>query len=310
MMAALATSYSEQRYYPQQLRDYQEKAIEAILTSWRGEESQSRPLLSAATGAGKTTIIAEVLRRYVNPATMRALVIAHREELIEQLYERIANQFDGALDRLYAGGSGMFGAPGLGVVMAERDDANARILCGTVQSLHPRRLQRVLKHGAFDVLVVDEAHHFAAGGIYDTLAQALLQANPNLKILGVSATPYRNDKKALGALFTHIPFEWTIEDGIASGYLVPPTRIKVTTSVDLSTVRTQAGDYNQSRMLSILKAQNWLELCVNAFKGRPDLPAGRPVWRCRVLRRDAGTVRAGPTAARAAWAVHPQRGPR
>lgn len=144
---------------PQTLRDYQRKATDAILQNWT--DGESAPLLFMATGGGKTTVIAQTLVETVDPRLSRALVLAHREELIRQLKERIEQQYGEKLKGWFGDGFD----PGIGVVMADENQMSARIVVATRQSLHKRRLTEVLGHGAFDVLVVDEC--FPAGTLIE-----------------------------------------------------------------------------------------------------------------------------------------------
>jgi superfamily II DNA or RNA helicase len=251
----------------QEMRPYQAEALAGIATSYRN--GNKRPLLVMATGGGKTTVLAEFLRANIDPATQRVLVVAHTEEIIFQLRERIDNQF---------GGLGMInGVPGIGVVMASFDDTSARIVVATRQSLHPKRLEKVMEHGAFDYLIVDEAHHAIIANTYGVIMEVCTKRNPELRALGLTATPKRTDRQALGTLWDDIAFEWSIKDGVAEGYLSPPVRISVATEVNVSGVKTSRGDYSQRRLMSILKAYNWLELAMDAYdahlrgKGRPTL---------------------------------------
>lgn len=142
--------FDETPYQPQTLRDYQRAAIDAIKAAWRAGEVA--PMAALATGAGKTTIFAQLLVEAIDPATERALVIAHTEELVRQPYERIANQFGGKLDGYFTDRH----APGLGIVMADEDAADARIVVATRQSLHAKRLRKLLQYGVFKLLVIDE----------------------------------------------------------------------------------------------------------------------------------------------------------
>jgi superfamily II DNA or RNA helicase len=82
----------------QTLRDYQEACIQALIDAWsRGEI----PLAWLATGAGKTTILAELLVRICQPAFQRALVFAHTKEIIEQIRDRVSNQYGELLQPYY-----------------------------------------------------------------------------------------------------------------------------------------------------------------------------------------------------------------
>jgi superfamily II DNA or RNA helicase len=131
------------------LRDYQEACIQALLDAWERNEV---PLAWLATGAGKTTILAELLVRICNPNFQRALVFAHTKEIIEQIRDRVSNQYGELLQPYY----GPYFAPGIGTVMGQQDSPDARIVIATRQSLHPKRLARVLETGPLDVVIIDE----------------------------------------------------------------------------------------------------------------------------------------------------------
>ncbi len=208
-----------------------------------------------------TTVASQLLLETVDPTTERALVVAHTEEIIGQFADRIANQFDGALDTHF----GEFYAPGLGIVQGERNALNARLVVGTRQSLHPQRLKALLRHGKIKTLLIDEAHHALADNTYGEIVDTVRAHNPDLRIAGLTATPSRGDERALGSIFSKIVYEWLIPHGIAEGYLVPVTRIKVATDVSLIGVKTTAGDYVQNKLVSVLETANWLDLCVQAY---------------------------------------------
>lgn len=251
----------------QELRDYQEEGVNALITQW---ENTPALLTVVATGGGKTTMMAETINRVINPNEQRALVIAHTEEIIYQLYERINNQLGdpGYLDNM---------SPVVGIVMAERNETNASIVVGTRQSLHKKRLQEVLQYGSFDYLFVDEGHHAIADNTYGTIKKQLISANSNLKIAGYTATPQRSDKKALYTFFDAIAFEWGIEKGIDSGYLVPAIHQTIKTEIDISGVASNKGSstgLNQKQLVSVLKASNWLQLSVDAYL-QYIIPTGR-----------------------------------
>lgn len=246
---------------PQELRPYQSDAINAVLMGWR--KGVKAPLLNMATGAGKTTIISQLVRITTNPKFQRAMVIAHTEEITLQIWERLGNQF-AELDYFYPVNGRL--VPGLGVVMGSKyNDVDARIISATRQSLNKKRLDQILEHGAPDLLIIDEAHHIAAGNTYLDIADRLREANPALRVAGVTATAERSDNKALAVLFDEIVYTWTITDGIVGGYLVPATRKRIMTGIDLSGVPTLGGDYNQDQLASVLEASNWLDLGLDAF---------------------------------------------
>jgi superfamily II DNA or RNA helicase len=243
----------------QKLRPYQEDAIRAIVQAWQQGET---PLAVLATGLGKSTILSELLVREFNPATQRALVIAHTQELIWQPKERIEQQFGSALAPYY----GPEFKPGIGVVMAANDDVSARIIVATRQSLREARFKRVLEHGVIDILIIDEAHHAAPGSQYVDIVELCREANPNVKVVGFTATPKRTDKHALKLVFSKLAYNYGIVPAIKDGWLSPATRIKIKTPVDLRKVEKTAGDYKVDKLIAVLDAANWVQLAVDAYK--------------------------------------------
>lgn len=246
----------------QELRPYQGAAIEAVRRAW--DAGNRAPLIALATGGGKTTIIAELLRQTVQPARHRALVIAHTQEIVFQAFDRIRNQYGDVLDRTFNTARSMF-ASGIGIVMGEHDAMDARIVVATRQSLHTKRIKQVLEYGAFDVVIIDECHHATGENTYSDIVDACRAANPNVNLLGVTATPKRSDGAALKTVFEDVAYDWPIIEGIKGGYLVPPTRVKVNTRVDTSGVKTTSGDYASSTLVSLLDMNNWRELAVAAY---------------------------------------------
>ena len=133
------------------LRPYQIEARDATLSAWQSGDSSVIGV--AATGLGKTEILLSVLAAERASGNLsRAVILAHRKELIEQPRDRIARNWSDQL-------------PVPGVVMGGQNDASAEIVCATVQTLsRERRMRDVLQHGAISHLIIDEAHHAAADG--------------------------------------------------------------------------------------------------------------------------------------------------
>lgn len=205
------------------LRDYQREALEAIE---REHASCRSTLIVLATGLGKTTVFVEWLRRRVATTGARALVIAHREELIAQAVARIKAQ-----------------APELtvGVEMAESRSSALmpeQVIVGSVQTLsRPARLAAI-DPMQFASIVIDEAHHATARS-YRTIIDHL----PLAQVLGVTATPDRGDETALGTIFESCAYEMDMLAGIERGYLAPiRVRRIVADRLDLSRVRVRGGD--------------------------------------------------------------------
>ena len=251
---------------PQTLREYQREATDAAIAGFASPETHA-PIIALPTGTGKTTVLAQVIVDFIDPHKQRCLVVAHTEEIINQLRERIENQYSGVVSGFVQTERGKV-VPGIGVVMGEDNSGEmARIVVATRQSLHAKRLERVLRHGAFDLVVVDEAHHFSPVSTYQQIVESckLATGNPYLPILGLTATPKRSDEISLKTGFTHITYQWTLQDAIERGFLVPVTRIHVATEVDMQKVKSAAGDYNHRQLMNVLRMSNWQELVMQVW---------------------------------------------
>jgi superfamily II DNA or RNA helicase len=183
------------------------------------------------TGTGKTVVFAELVRRRV-AAGRRMLVLAHRTELLEQ-----------ARDKLTA--VGVWAA----IEQAEKRAGFAPVVVASVQTLRGKRLA-ALDPKAFDV-VVDEAHH-----AYAASYRAILEHFEDSLVLGVTATPDRGDGKALGEVFASVAYRYEIRDAIREKFLAPiVARRIVVDGIDLSSVRSRAGDLASDELSEIMQAE-------------------------------------------------------
>ena len=211
---------------PWDLRPYQKAALRAVSERWREVD---RSMLVMATGTGKTTCFAEVLRRRYIAGRGRALIVAHRLELLEQ-----------AAARIRLGGLGAEIDSGESYAAQHEVMGGAPVVVATVQTLKGRRLER-WPANAFGTIIVDEAHHATAGSY-----QAVLDRFPAAKILGVTATPDRGDGVAVGAVIPDLAYEYGLRQAIEDGFLAPLRIVAIDTpSIDLSTVRTTKQEHGR-----------------------------------------------------------------
>jgi superfamily II DNA or RNA helicase len=133
-----------------------------------------------------------------------------------------------------------------GVADVTRDErGRPRVVVASVQSL-VRRLQHH-QQNAFDLVVIDEAHHAPADS-YTSITDHFARA----RILGVTATPNRGDGVAMAKAFDVGPFSMPIVEGIEHGWLVPVRVRSIETSIDFAGIRTTAGDLNQKQLAEAL----------------------------------------------------------
>ncbi len=219
------------------LRQYQNDAADAAFREWNNGAKST--LVCAPTGSGKSVIFAEVIRRF---QPKRAMVIAHRKELIYQARDKIT-----ALTGLQCG-----------IEMGDNYVNNSLfgslpVIISTIQT-QSKRMSR-FKPQEFGVLVIDEAHRIVAK-TYQNLINYYRQHNPDIKVLAVTATPDRSDEEALGQIVETVAYDYEILDAINDGWLVPIEQQMVTLgSLDLSQVRTTAGDLNGADLAAVMESE-------------------------------------------------------
>lgn len=207
------------------LRDYQLEAQAAVLRAYNG--GQRRVLMTMPTGAGKTVTFASIIEKAVN-AGGRALVLAHREELIDQAARTLRLLLPDVT---------------VGIVRAEHDQHDADVIVATVQTLrNPARLARI---GRFRLIVVDEAHHSVADTYRQILEElgAFTEGKKLPKVLGVTATPDRGDGQGLADIYQSIAFEVGILPLIEQGYLSDVRAKRIILDLDLDQVTRRGGDF-------------------------------------------------------------------
>jgi DNA repair protein RadD len=188
-----------------------------------------RVLLQLPTGAGKTFIFCRIAAGAIAKGK-RVWLLGHRAEILTQIS-----------DALY-----MLGIEH-GVLEGGQSDSNSRIMVASIATLS-RRLDRY-KDEPPDLLIVDECHHAVAGSW-----RKILHAFPKARILGVTATPERLDGRGLGDVFETMIIGPDVAELTRQGWLVPATVYAPSVELDLSGVRTRAGDYANDDLAKVMSA--------------------------------------------------------
>ena len=218
-----------------ELRDYQQDALSGIWRYWREDEGTA-PLVVVPTGGGKSVIIAEMIRliRRKNDK-VRILMVSHVKELVVQNLERMRQNAPDLSSSI-----GIMTGP-------YTENRRAPILCGTIQTVINRKEQ--FEDTPFDLMIVDEAHLIPTrdSSQYRTLIAYLRSINPNMRLIGFTATPFRLDSGYLhqgaDAMFDGVAADVPIKTLIDDGRLVTPRTTWNAESMDVTKLKTQAGEY-------------------------------------------------------------------
>ena len=201
------------------LRPYQVECVNKIEESFL---EFSRVLVTLFTGAGKTIIFSEIANKYIKSGK-KVLILAHREELLDQAADKMM-KFHGVDFTLIKAG--------------KEYDESKMFQIGSVQSLCKEDRLSKFDKDYYGLIIVDEAHHCMA----DTY-QVIFKHFKSAKVLGVTATPNRSDGKKLAKFFETTAYEYKMEDGIKDGWLSSVIMRTGNVNIDLSKVRTVAGDF-------------------------------------------------------------------
>ncbi len=208
---------------PPKLRPYQSKAIQTLRN--RVREGKKRILLVAPTGAGKMTIIAAIIRT----SSVRVLFVADAMELIDQCVTELATA----------------GITNVGVIRSydKRTNPDATVQVASIQTLARRDKPPA------GLILIDEAHLSAS----DSYSKHVFEAYQDAIILGFTATPVRLDGKPLGDRYECLEVVCTYEQLIKLGFIAEPICYCGPAEIDLSTIKTIAGDYDEGQLGDVMR---------------------------------------------------------
>jgi DNA repair protein RadD len=219
-----------------QLRDYQAGAIESIYTFF--EQRKGNPLIDLPTGTGKSIVVAEFARGACElyPGT-RIVMLTHVQELVEQNAEKFLSLWPNAP---------------LGICCAglKQKRVDTQIVFASIQSI----FRKGLNMGKVDLIIIDEANLIprTSGAMYQKFLADVRVHSPKVKLIGLSATPYRIDSGLLtegeDALFDGISYEMSISKAVADGWICEPVPVLTDTKLDVTGVGKRGGEFIQSQL--------------------------------------------------------------
>lgn len=228
------------------LRPYQQSIADQTRKAFG--EGKNRPLIVLSTGGGKTVVFSYIASNAARKEN-RVWIIAHRKELIRQAGNTLA----------------AFGVSHGIIKSGEPESPEELVHVASVQTL----VGRMKTLAPPDLIVIDECHH-AVSGSY----RKILDAYPNAKVIGVTATPCRLDGKGLGDVFDILiegpPLKWLTENDFLSSakYYAPPV------VANLTGLKTTRGDYDQTELAA---AMNKPSITGDAVKHYQRFADGQPM---------------------------------
>lgn len=215
-------------------RSYQLEAVQSLFRYFR--EKFGNPLVCMPTGTGKSVVIAlfleMALRLYPG---QRILVLTHVKELIVQNYSKFQQVWPGAPSGIYSSGLG-------------KKEHYYPVTFAGIGSI----IKQWMLFGRIDLILIDEAHLVSPNDatMYRKLIDELKKINPNLKVIGFTATPWRLGQGSLigkDGLFTDICFDITsmgpFNRLIAEGYLSPLVAKPMKTILDVDGFHIRGGEF-------------------------------------------------------------------
>jgi DNA repair protein RadD len=227
------------------LRPYQSDAIRSVIEYW--EAGGGNPLVSMATGTGKSVVIAGLVQElHAINSDVRLVMLTHVKELVAQNVAALLRHHPTA-------------NVGINAASLNRRDRHQPILFAAIQSIY-RNAREI---GRRDVVLIDEAHLTPrdGDGMYRRFLSELREVNPELRVVGLTATPFRLDSGRLDKgddkLFDQITFDYGIGQGIADGFLSPLISKATARTLDVSGVAKRGGEFVAGSLESAID-KDWI----------------------------------------------------
>lgn len=199
----------------------------AITAALSSFSFNKRHLIVLPTGSGKTVVFMQIAKR----SSLKTLVVAHTKEIISQASQRVSELKLVDIDVL------------------------------SIQKASSTSFLKNLPSLGYELLIIDECHRSHANSY-----KKLIERFGDRHVLGVTATPFRTDKKTLSSIFGAPVFELHLLEMIDQGFLCDFTGYKISTSVSLNNVRKNRGDFSERNLSAVVNVANRNQLIVQEYK--------------------------------------------
>jgi len=233
------------------LRDYQVEDKKSILEALKAHQSI---IYSLPTGGGKSVVAADLIDDYVKEGK-RIFFTVHRRKLLKQMQSH--------LDSKNIESGFLYGK--------DTSVLDKQVAMGSINTAQRSDRLFLIADQKYDVLFIDEAHRAISTG-YNKLIEEMVLANPEIKIIGLTATPYRLDKKDLSKNFQLIvESQETTETLIQKGYLANYRIYSTPTHLFNNEVETNSnGDFRMSQMSQYMRKKELMDYAIESYKRYAD----------------------------------------
>ena len=244
-------------------RPYQQQCVDSI---WKKFFDKSDQLVVLPTASGKTIIFTLLLEKCLKAfPKLKAQVLVNQVKLVTQTQEKLKLALRDEDVSLFCGSLGEYNPDG-------------SVTVGSVQSVSRRTYD-------LNLLIIDECHNADNSPTYQNYIERLKEANPRLKIVRFTATPFTTNGYIFGVDKTNkkIDYKKTMNEMIEAGFIVPPVFKSTTESFDTSKLRTRRGDYVardvEKLSLDEKKVEKQVADAMTKLEGR-----NKVVWACTCIK--------------------------
>lgn len=217
-----------------QLRQYQQQAVDAVYKYLRRYDDN--PCVVIPTAGGKTPILATIVKDAIHKWDGRVMILSHVKELLEQAVDKIHAVYPECDIGIYSTG-------------LKRWDTDNKCIVAGIQSAY----RNTDGFGKFDLIIVDEAHLIPekGDGMYRNFLRRMKDKNPELRVIGLTATPYRMTSGPIcdpDSVLNKICFEVGVKELLQQGFLCPLRSKASRQEIDASGLHTRAGEFIESEV--------------------------------------------------------------
>ena len=225
-----------------QLRQYQQQAVDAVYNYLRRYDDN--PCVVIPTAGGKTPILATIVKDAIQQWDGRVMILSHVKELLEQAVDKIHTVYPECDIGIYSTG-------------LKRWDTDNKCIVAGIQSAY----RNTDGFGKFDLIIVDEAHLIPekGDGMYRNFLRRMKDNNPELRVIGLTATPYRMNSGAICApenILNQICFEVGVKELLQQGFLCPLLSKASRQEIDSSGLHIHAGEFIESEVDKLMNSED------------------------------------------------------